>query len=216
MSSFSRISVWIRARTARRTEWSLPVSALSGSTGFVSLDLETTGLNSKTDAIVSAAVVPFVNGVAESPLVDALANPGRPIPVESQRIHGITDDMVRHQPPARRIVLALVDACEGRVVVGHSVAFDLRIIGRYTRSSSSLPLGEAVLDVDRLARSIHPHWGWSSLAQLARRLRVPADGRHTAAGDAVMAGRILLALLPQLTRRGAATVTDLLRLQRRA
>jgi DNA polymerase-3 subunit epsilon len=187
---------------------------VSGEDGFVALDLETTGLDRRAAAIVSAAVVPFVGGVPRRPLIDSFVNPGRPIPPASQAIHGITDATVRDSPPASAIVRKIVEACSGRVVVGHSTGFDLSIIDREARAAGLPRLSGPTLDVGRLAAALHPGWGCLSLEQLCRRLGVPVIGRHTAAGDAVTAGAVFLKLLPRMDALGLSSIGDLLRIQR--
>jgi hypothetical protein len=44
---------------------------------------------------------------------------------------------------------------------------------------------------------------------------VPVTGRHTARGDAVIAGAVMVELIPQLTRLGHRSVGDALWLQDR-
>lgn len=214
MISWRRLSAWSRARTARGTESLVSIAALAGEEGFVAVDLETTGLDRRTAGIVSAAVVPFVGGVARPPLIDVLVNPGRPIPPESQAIHGITDAAVRASPPAEAIVGKILEACTGRVLVGHSTTFDLSIINRHARAAGLPGLSGPALDVGPLARALYPGWGWLSLEQLGRRLGVPVVGRHTAVGDALTAGAILLKLLAATERLGLLSVGDLLKIQR--
>lgn len=214
MISLRWLFLWTRTTVAGAGHRPLPIASLRGEVGFVSLDLETTGLDPKTDAIVAAAVVPFVGGEARPALIDALVNPGRPIPPSSQQIHGITDAMVRDAVAAPAIVGDLLRACAERVVVGHSVAFDLAVVNRCAHAYGLAPLAGLALDVGRLARVVHPGWGHPSLEQLARHFGISTDGRHTAAGDARIAGEAFVSLLERLERRGARTVADLLRLQR--
>ena len=84
-----------------------------------------------------------------------------------------------------------------------------------SRARHALPPVDAIaLDTRRLTRVVHPHGGDSRLEVVAGRLGISAEGRHTADGDARIAGEILVALLPTLRGRGARTVADLLRLQR--
>lgn len=213
MIPFSWRGVWTRAARAR-SELSVSIAALRGETGFVVLDLETTGLNPKIDAMVSVAVVPFVHRTPGRPLVETLVNPGRSIPPASQAVHGITEEMVRAAVAAPEIVGDVLRACAGRIVVGHSIGFDLAIINRYARLAGFPLFTGPALDVGRLAQALHPGWGRPSLDELARRFGVPGDGRHTAGGDAVIAGHVLLVLLDVIEDRGAATVGDLLHIQR--
>jgi DNA polymerase-3 subunit epsilon len=53
-----------------------------------------------------------------------------------------------------------------------------------------------------------------TLESLAGRLGVPVLGRHTARGDALIAGAMMLGLLPELARRGHRTLADAVWLQR--
>jgi DNA polymerase III epsilon subunit-like protein len=188
-----------------------PLAALLD-TGFVAIDLETTGLDVRTDVIVAVAAIPFEGGIARPGLV-TLVNPGRPIPPSSTAIHGIDDAAVAGAPPIG-IVLPRLDAVWARrFVVGHDVGFDMAMLER----ARTFPAGLAprlVLDTRRLARALgHAD---TRLEALAPRLGVSPAGRHTAEGDARMAAEIFLALLPPLRRYGARTVGDLLRLQRAA
>ena len=66
----------------------------------------------------------------------------------------------------------------------------------------------------RLAAALHPGWADVTLEALAARLGVPVVGRHTARGDALIAGAMMLGLLPELARRGHRTLADAVWLQR--
>ena len=66
----------------------------------------------------------------------------------------------------------------------------------------------------RLTAVLHPGWSDVTLESVASRLGVPVTGRHTARGDAVIAGAVMVELVPQLIRRGR-TVGDALWLQGR-
>jgi DNA polymerase III epsilon subunit family exonuclease len=175
---------------------------------FVAVDLETTGLDPRRDAIVAAAAIPFVTGMPGQGLV-TLVNPGLPIPATSTAIHGITDAMVAAAPRAAQIVAPLSEVCGDAVLVGHGIGFDLAIIGRERRLLGLSPLGNVGLDTMRLAAALHPQWSDVGLDAIAGRLGITIVGRHSAHGDAVAAGQILLALLPELSDRGLRTVMDI-------
>jgi DNA polymerase-3 subunit epsilon len=180
---------------------------------FVAIDLETTGLDARQDAAVAVAVVPFRGG---EPIggYETLVNPGRTIPAASTRIHGITDEMVAAAPSLGEVLDEIEAACGQHVIVGHGVAFDLAILERARRTLRRPPLPNTALCTMRLAAALHPGWRDVTLEALAARLGVPVVGRHTARGDALLAGAIVLGLLPELARRGHRTLTDALWLQR--
>ena len=182
---------------------------------FVAVDLETTGLDPRVDAIVALAAVPFVERQPQPGLV-MLVHPGRAIPPASTAIHGITDEMVAAAPTVRPALSALEEALGPDVVVGHGIGFDMMVIERERRAHGLRPLKCLTLDTRGLAAALHPDWLDPGLDAVAARLGIPITGRHTAEGDALAAGQILLALLPALTARGLRTVPDLMWFQGRA
>jgi DNA polymerase III epsilon subunit family exonuclease len=185
----------------------VPLEAL-GTTGFVAIDLETTGLDPRRDVIVAAAAIPFVHGEPQPGYV-TLVNPGRPIPEEATRIHGVTDDMVADAPAVADVLVKLHNFCGGRVVVGHDVGFDLAVIARQARACGVPRPAGAALDTGRLAAALHPEWPDFSLDAVAERVGIEIRGRHTADGDAIAAGWLLLRLVPQFAARGLRTVREL-------
>jgi len=202
---------WLRGRRPPVDERSLELLRHGD---FVAIDLETTGLDARRDAAVSVAAVPFRGGAPTSGF-ETLLNPGRAIPADSTRIHGITDRMVSAAPRLDE-VLDELDALWGKqVLVGHGVAFDLAVIDRARRARRRPPLGNSALCTMRLAAALHPGWSDVTLESIASRVGVPVMGRHTARGDAVIAGAVMVELVPQLTRRGHRSVGDALWLQAR-
>jgi DNA polymerase III epsilon subunit family exonuclease len=180
---------------------------------FVAIDLETTGLDAGRDVAVAVAVVPF-RGSEPIGGYETLVNPGRPIPAASTRIHGITDDMVLAAPRLGEVLDEIETLCGEHVVVGHGVAFDLAILERVRQAHHRPPLRNTALCTMRLAAALHPGWTDVTLEALATRLGVPVVHRHTAPGDALVAGALMLGLLPELARRGHRTLADALWFQR--
>jgi DNA polymerase-3 subunit epsilon len=179
--------------------------------GFVALDLEATGLDPRRDAIVAAAAVEFVGGRRGRSYV-TLVNPGRPIPPSATAIHGITDGMVTGAPPPAHALIELMAVLGQHVIVGHGVAFDLALLRRVARSAALQAPTNLVLDTSDLAAAAYPGLD-VSLEGVAARVGVPVQGRHTAEGDAVTAGRLLLALLPVFQALGVRTLQELLWVQ---
>jgi DNA polymerase III epsilon subunit family exonuclease len=177
--------------------------------GFVAIDLETTGLDPRRDDIVEIAAVPFIDGRPQHAYVTRV-NPGRPIPLDSSRIHGITDDMVVGAPRIAEALGKLEEVCRGSVLVGHGIGFDLSVLSRIRRSHRLQPATNAALDIMRLAAALHPEWQRFGFDDIAARVGVGVLGRHTAEGDAVAAGEVLLALIPEIIARRLRTVGELI------
>ena len=197
--------MWQRV-SARRVD--MPLDVLFDP-GFAAIDLETTGLDPRRDDVVSIAAIPFVSGRPQPGYVTAV-DPGRPIPPASTRIHGIDDAWVAGAPSLDEALPRFDAACADRVLVGHDIAFDIAVLAR-ARRRRGLPAPEVVaLDTRRLAVALHPSWRRrSELETVAAHLGIGVVGRHTAEGDARLAGEILLALLPQFRHCGVSTVTAL-------
>ncbi|MBR5442206.1 MAG: hypothetical protein IKV44_04565, partial [Clostridia bacterium] len=70
---------------------------------YTVLDLETTGLNPKTDLIIEFAAVK-VRGGKVVDTFQSLCDPGFPIPPQIEMITGITTEMVRNAPNPRSVL----------------------------------------------------------------------------------------------------------------
>lgn len=188
-----------------------PLEAVQGR--FLALDLETTGLDPRSDTVVSLAAIPFVDRVPGRGYV-TLVHPARTIPPQSTAVHGITDAMVSGAPSLDD-VLRDIDAVVGdAVLVGHRVGFDVSVLSRARRARRLPRLRNHALDTSLIAAALHPEWGDFSLERIAERLGVEVLNRHTAEGDALTAGRIFIALLPALQARRLRTVSEVLWFQR--
>lgn len=173
-------------------------------------DLETSGVDVETDRVVSAAVVAMDEGRADA--VEWLSDvDGVEIPAEAAAIHGISTEHARaHGRPAAEVVADVTNALHDAVVagvplVGHNIKFDLTLFDRETRRHLGLPLYEAlggapyVIDtmvLDRLAipfrRRVSEKQGARQLITVAQVYGLGWDEAvaHTAAYDALMAGRL--------------------------
>ena len=205
-----RVRYW--ARRALLLDARVPLSHLFDP-GFVAIDLETTGLDPRRDAIVAAAAIPFVHGRARPGFV-ALVNPGRSIPPAATDIHGIDDAAVAGAPPVHTVLPQLAAACGARILVGYDIGFDLAMLRRAGSPAGADLARRVALDSRRLVKIVHPTRPDRPLEVAAAALGLDVRGRHTADGDARMAGEMLVMLLPALEALGAASVADLMRLQR--
>lgn len=185
-------------------------------------DLETTGVDPRTGRIVSAALVPFTDGT-EGPARTWLVDPGVEVPVESQRVHGITTERVRAEgTPAAVAVPQILEAVtrlreDGSVLVGHNIVYDLTvlaaegiragILGSPQDLLAQLPpvVDTLVIDrqIDRYRR------GPRTLTAVAEHYGIALDDAHDALADARAAGLIALAQAAAAPSLADATPHDL-------
>ena len=182
---------------------------------FTVLDTETTGLDPDGgDRVVSLGAVRVVNGrVLRSETFERLVDPGRPVPASASAIHGITDEMVAGEPSLAEVLPSLAAFAADTVLAGHDVGFDLRFLRQ--AGAAGLPgADQPVLDTLLLDAALHPDHDDHTLEAIASRLGVSVVGRHTALGDALVTGEVLVALLALLRRRGVSTLGEALALSR--
>jgi DNA polymerase-3 subunit epsilon/ATP-dependent DNA helicase DinG len=99
-------------------------------TSIVALDIETTGLDWQTDAIIEIGAVRF-NGRRIEAEWSTLINPGRRIPPFISQLTGITDQMVLESPPIRSVLADLREFVGDAPILGQNVGFDLSFLRKY-------------------------------------------------------------------------------------
>jgi len=178
---------------------------------YVIFDTETTGLSpSKGDEIIQLGAIRSVNGqLLYHEVIDQLIDPKRFVPRESIAIHGIEPALLQGQPTIDQVLPHFQTFAENSVLVAHNAAFDMRFL-QLQEEKTGIIFNNPVLDTMLLSSIIHPNQDSHSLDQLAKRLNVTIVGRHTALGDAIVTGEILLKLLPLLKDLGIHTLADAL------
>jgi DNA polymerase III epsilon subunit-like protein len=112
----------MRSPRTAAIEWARSVVADSS---VVYIDTETTGLDPASGAEIIDIAILSAHG---SVLFNSLVRPVRPIPVESARIHGISDDHVVDAPAWRDIAPWVSMLLAGSRVIVYNAAFDSKMI----------------------------------------------------------------------------------------
>ncbi|MDE3056124.1 MAG: DUF3820 family protein [Verrucomicrobiota bacterium] len=153
---------------------------------FVCIDCESTGLEPKKDRIIEIAVASFtLDQVVES--FESLIDPECAIPQESQKIHGITAEMVCGKPKIAEVLPQVLEIAKGKIWVGHGIDFDRALIlaeaKRYAIPCSFED--QPFVDTLRMAR-LYGESPVNSLQQLRRHFNIAAEGAHRAMGDVLV------------------------------
>ena len=179
---------------------------------FVVFDTETTGLSpSEGDELLSIGAVRVVNSrIVRGETYEQLIHPGKKIAKASIRFHGITDAHVKGKPQAKHVLPQFHRFCGRSVLVAHNAAFDMKFL-ELKEKASGVSFANPVLDVLLLSAFLHDHTHDHSLGATAERFGLEISDRHTALGDALTTGAILLAMLDPLEERGVVTLGDALK-----
>ncbi|MXZ80268.1 MAG: CBS domain-containing protein [Gammaproteobacteria bacterium] len=186
-----------------------PVTPLHALTA-VSLDTETTGLDTARDRIIQIGGIRISRGVLDpDETYNVLVNPGIPIPEVSRNIHGISDGDVAHCPAFCEINEEFNAWIGDSVVVGHSIGFDLAMLKRESELAGLAWKAPRTIDVRHLVDVLAPKLPEYSLDAVASWLGIPVTDRHDALADARVTASVFLALLSRLREQGIRTLAEL-------
>lgn len=179
---------------------------------FIVFDTETTGLApSQGDQIVQIGAVRIVNGrILSGESFNRIVNPGRSIPVESIKFHGITDDMVKDKPPLGVVLPQFKVFAADSVLVAHNAAFDLKFL-RMREREFGVTFDNPVLDTMMLSNYLDGAEVGHSLDAICDRLGISITDRHTALGDAIVTAAVLLNQIDALESRGITTLEQVVK-----
>lgn len=174
---------------------------------FAVFDTETTGLRpDEGDEIVALGAVRIVNRrILTGETFERLVNPGRAIPPESTRFHGITDAMVEGKPPIAVVLPQFHAFAKGATLVAHNASFDMSFLTKH-ESDAGVRFENPVLCTLMLAAALLEHLPEHSLDAVAQRFGIAIERRHTALADAMATAVLFLHLVDVLEGRGIKTL----------
>ena len=167
---------------------------------WVSLDLETTGIDPAKDHILSLAAVPVREGkVRLSERFERRVHTARAFGIDSIRHHRITPGEASEGDPVSAVVREFLHWLGPRRLLGYNLGFDLDMLDPHVRALAGFALPNPTVDLadEVLARQRRQRPDAPpnlDFAHIAQRLGVPVVGRHTALGDATTVALCWVAL----------------------
>lgn len=193
---------------------SLPISQLS----FTVLDTETTGLNSKTDEIISYGAIKVQGyGIKVNSVQELYLKP-KNRDKTAVKIHG----MVKNEGflSQEDFAKSMLNDIGGSILVAHHAGFDVHMLEKVLRGFGLNKILNPVIDTLDLAIRLEVGLNHNprlinrmdySLDKLCGRYGIALDDRHTASGDAFLTAQLLLKLLKVAEKAGIKTYGDLMR-----
>lgn len=165
------------------------------------IDLETTGLNLQTDRIVEIAIVKIMPD--EQKIVKRkLINPEIPIPENTSKIHGITNDMVKDAPTFKQAANEIKQFLHNCDVAGYnSNRFDIPLlVEEFLRADMDVTFDNCkLLDVQKIFHMMEQR---TLSAAYQFYCNKNLDKAHSAEVDATATWEVLLAQLNKYNRLG--------------
>jgi DNA polymerase III subunit epsilon len=178
---------------------------------WVALDCETTGLNARSDEIISIGAVRIAGDrILTSGRLELLVRPSkRRISADSVRVHGLRERDVREGMDADEATMTLMRFIGSRPLVGYYLEFDVALIDRAIFPRLGVGLPQRKIEVS----SMFYEWKRSQLppyhepaqidlrfTTMMRELDLPMESAHDALSDAVMAALAFIKLRHLLDR----------------
>ncbi len=161
-------------------------------TVMVALDLETTGLNPRSDRVLEIGAVKFRDR-EELGRFHTLVDPGVPIPPFVVELTGIKPADIAGAPPMDAVLPELTAFLGSHPMIGHNVGFDAAFI----RAAGAPPRLET-FDTYDLAYVLLPGASEYNLGGLGKRFGLVHDDPHRALSDALVTRDLFLELMDRL------------------
>lgn len=196
---------WLDALKTRRArqrlqggEWAFLLDAPPPDE-WVALDCETTGLNTRTDEIISVGAV-RIHGrrILSSQRLELLIRPDKGVSAESIRVHRLREQDVEGGLPAPEAMRRLLHFIGPRPLVGYYLEFDVAMLNRAVRPLIGIGLPQPKIEVsalyyDHRFRQLPPSHQQGNVeidlrfATIMQTLGLPTRDAHDALNDAMMA-----------------------------
>jgi DNA polymerase-3 subunit epsilon len=161
-------------------------------------DTETTGLDPATgDRLVEIGCIELVNRVPTGRTFHAYFNPDRPMPVEAERVHGLSDAFLADKPRFHEHAAELLEFLGDSPLIAHNAQFDFGFINWELSASGHPEVAlERMIDTLVLARRRHPG-AKHSLDALC--VRYGIDRSHRVLHGALLDAELLAQVYVELT-----------------
>ena len=173
---------------------------------MVALDLETTGLNNKSDRIIEVGAVKFRGGEVID-TISMLVNPHKKLNRFIIGLTGITQEDVDGAPSWDSVVSDVASFIGNYPMVGHRVSFDAGFL-----KTHNAPVSGPLYDTYELASVLLPGGPDYSLGGMSSRFGFTHENPHRALSDALATRDLFLMFLEQMNDVDAAVLRQFVRL----
>lgn len=155
---------------------------------YTVIDLEMTGLDAKTDAIIEVGAVRVCGGeIADT--YHALLRTGRSLPEKVTELTGITEEMMQAGRDPEEAMAEFFSFVGEDILVGQNLIFDYSFLKQWA-VNHKLSFERNAVDTLKLARRFLPQEQKKDLASLCQYFGVEREHAHRALEDAIETYRV--------------------------
>ena len=182
---------------------------------YVSFDLETSGLSSRSDEIIEIGAVKHKNGM----IVDTFQtfiNPHKRISEFTTNLTNITNEMLQDGVELKDAIDKFLEFSKDCILVAHNAVFDYSFIKSSLTKLGYEPITNPVIDTLPLSRHLYSEYRSHTLGSIARRYNIEYDEEvaHRADYDAKVLSEVFEAMLNDIVnKKGIKKHKDLASLQ---
>ncbi len=154
---------------------------------YVSIDLETTGLNPKRDRIIEIGAIRVERGEIREEF-STFVNPGRKLEERIMELTGIRDEDLAEAPELDEVFPKLLEFMGDFPLLGHSILFDYSFLKK-AAVDRKLTFERSAVDTLQIARKYLPDLPHRNLEYLCRYYEIPHHA-HRALEDAKATDRL--------------------------
>ena len=191
---------------------------------FTVVDTELTGMQIKSDEILSIGAVKIKNlQIINGQTFYSLVKPQKHIfATNATMIHQLTPNELSKAPSLPEVLPQLIDFCGSSLMVGHYINLDWQFINKACKKHFQSTIKTPALDTLRLAQ-IYTESTWGrhtdhlhlqisyNLSDLCKTYGLPLFKAHNALQDAMQTAYLFLFLIKTLQKDGLSTLQDFYR-----
>lgn len=179
---------------------------------FVVVDLETSGLNTLKDKILSIGAVTIdQSAIALGQQFSCTLRRANHAVSESVLIHQIPPSEVATGVRPENALLSFIEYVGSSALLAFHASFDQRMLVREMDDAFAYPLRHAFYDVAEIAPLLYPEHGMRTpgLDDWVKFFNLHVLQRHNANADALVTAELMLILLKRAKQQGIHTLADL-------
>lgn len=159
---------------------------------YVSIDLETTGLNPKRDRIIEIGAIRVEQGEITKEF-SSFVNPGRKLEERITELTGIRDEELANAPELEEVFPELLEFMGDLPLLGHRILFDYSFLKK-AAVDRKVTFERSAVDTLQIARKYLPELPHRNLEYLCRYYEIPHHA-HRALEDAKATDRLFRKLI---------------------